>query len=143
MLKAYLYASIYMKSYRHRFFYVPKNSRFDKYWTTSTSFIEAYLYHKYLIDTIDTVVSYQNESFSLDWELPSLLSPSFITRGRMEARKAALILMKNSHFDRTPQYIDQPKVNWSSVLEIHEVQILYLVSISKTRFYKLPAEKTS
>ena len=33
-----------------------------------------------------------------------LLSPSFITRGRMGASKAALILMKNSHFDRTLQY---------------------------------------
>ena len=30
-----------------------------------------------------------------------LLSPSSITRGRMGASKAALILMKNSHFDRT------------------------------------------
>ena len=53
---------------------------------------------------LPTVVSYQNESFSSKWELPSLLSPSFITRGRMEARRAALILIKNSHFDRTPQY---------------------------------------
>ena len=34
-----------------------------------------------------------------------LLSPSFITRGRMGASKAALILMKNSHFDRTLQYL--------------------------------------
>ena len=50
-----------------------------------------------------TIVSYQIESFSSKWELPSWLSPSLITRGRMEARKAALILMKNSHFDRTPQ----------------------------------------
>ena len=33
-----------------------------------------------------------------------LLSPSFITQGRMGVRKIALILMKNSHFDRTPQY---------------------------------------
>ena len=33
-----------------------------------------------------------------------LLSPSFIIRGRMGASKAALILMKNSHFDRTLQY---------------------------------------
>ena len=33
-----------------------------------------------------------------------MLSPSFITRGRMEARKAALILMKNSQFDRTLWY---------------------------------------
>ena len=32
-----------------------------------------------------------------------LLSPSFITQGRMGASKAALILMKNSHFDRTLQ----------------------------------------
>ena len=33
-----------------------------------------------------------------------LLSPSSITQGRMGATKAALILMKHSHFDRTPQY---------------------------------------
>ena len=33
-----------------------------------------------------------------------LLSLSFITRGRMGASQAALILMKNSHFDRTLQY---------------------------------------
>ena len=32
-----------------------------------------------------------------------LLSPSFITNGRMGASKAALILMKNSYFDRTLQ----------------------------------------
>ena len=36
-----------------------------------------------------------------------LLSPSFITQGRMGASKAALILMKNSHFDRTLQYYAQ------------------------------------
>ena len=30
---------------------------------------------------------------------------SFITRGRMGARKAALIWMKNSNFDRTSQYL--------------------------------------
>ena len=54
--------------------------------------------------TRGTVVSYQFESFSSKWELPSLLSRSFITRGRMEARKTALILMTNSHFDRTLQY---------------------------------------
>jgi len=34
----------------------------------------------------------------------SLLSPSYITRGRLGASKAALVLMKNSHFDRTLQY---------------------------------------
>ena len=33
-----------------------------------------------------------------------LLYPSFITQGRMGASKAALILMKNSRFDRTLQY---------------------------------------
>ena len=31
-----------------------------------------------------------------------MLSPLFITRGRMGARRAALILMKIPHFDRTP-----------------------------------------
>ena len=34
-----------------------------------------------------------------------LFSPSFITRGRMGVSKAVLILMKNSHFDRTLQYV--------------------------------------
>ena len=43
-----------------------------------------------------TVVSYQSERFSSKWELPSLFSPFFITRGRMGARRAALILMKIS-----------------------------------------------
>ena len=33
------------------------------------------------------------------------LSPSFVTWGRMGASRAALILMKNSHFDRTLQYL--------------------------------------
>ena len=33
-----------------------------------------------------------------------LLSPSSLARERMGASKAALILMKNSHFDRTLQY---------------------------------------
>ena len=41
-------------------------------------------------------VFHQNET-----ELPSLLSP---TQGRMEARRAALIFMKNSQFDRTLRY---------------------------------------
>ena len=48
--------------------------------------------------------AYQIESFSSKWKLPFLLSASLITRRRMEARKAALIFRKNSHFDRTPQY---------------------------------------
>ena len=46
------------------------------------------------------IVSYQIASFSSKWELPALLSPSFITRGREGAK--ALILMKHSQFDRTP-----------------------------------------
>ena len=58
-----------------------------------------------LLSLFATVVSYQIESFSSKWELPSLLSPFFITRGRMRASRAALILMKISHFDRTPLYI--------------------------------------
>ena len=52
----------------------------------------------------NTVVSYQNENFSIKMGIFSfafLLSPPFITQGRMRARKAVLILMKNSHFDRT------------------------------------------
>ena len=48
------------------------------------------------------IVSYQIASFSSKWELPALLSPSFITRGREGAK--ALILMKHSQFDRTLQY---------------------------------------
>ena len=51
-----------------------------------------------------TVVSYQNEFF-IKMRAAYLLSPSSITQGRMGASKAALILMKNSHFDRTLQYI--------------------------------------
>ena len=49
-----------------------------------------------------TVVSYQNESFFIKMRAAFLFSLSSITRGRMGASKAALILMKNSHFDRTP-----------------------------------------
>ena len=47
-----------------------------------------------------TVMSYQNESFSSKWKLP-FLPPSSLELWRKEsARKAALILMKNSQFDR-------------------------------------------
>ena len=45
-----------------------------------------------------------------------LLSPSSITRGRMGASKAALILMKNSHFDRTLQYSCVPKLHFEPKL---------------------------
>ena len=56
-----------------------------------------------LLPHCTTVVSYQNESFSSKWELP-FLPPSSLELWRKErARKAALILMKNSHFDRTLQ----------------------------------------
>ena len=57
--------------------------------------------------TSSTVVSYQNENFFIKMRIFSfafLLSPPFITRGRMGAMKAVLILMKNSHFDRTLRY---------------------------------------
>ena len=54
-----------------------------------------------------------------------MLSPSFITRGRMGTRKAALILMKNSHFDRTLQYIIRRRP--SSV----SCQAIYLICKSK------------
>ena len=49
-----------------------------------------------------TVVSYQSEiQFSLKWELP-LLPPSSLELWRKErARRAALILMKRSQFDKT------------------------------------------
>ena len=36
-----------------------------------------------------------------------LLPPSFMTQGRMGARKAAPILMKSSHFDTTVQYTEE------------------------------------
>ena len=50
------------------------------------------------------VVSYQSERFSSKWELP-FLHPSSLELWRKErARKAALILMKNSQFDRTLRY---------------------------------------
>ena len=50
------------------------------------------------------VVSYQSESFSSKWELP-FLPPSSLKLWRKErAKQAALILMKNSHFDRTLRY---------------------------------------
>ena len=43
-----------------------------------------------------TEVSYHNESFFIKMRAAFLLSPSFITQGRMGARKVALILMKHS-----------------------------------------------
>ena len=43
--------------------------------------------------------------FFIKMKAAYLLSPSFISRGRMGASKAALILMKISHFDMTQQYI--------------------------------------
>ena len=46
---------------------------------------------------VNTVVSFKMRA-------ALLLSTSFITRGRIEAGKAALILMKNSDFDRTLRY---------------------------------------
>ena len=50
------------------------------------------------------MVSYQSERFSSKWELP-FLPPSSLELWRKErARKAALILMKISHFDRTLRY---------------------------------------
>ena len=49
-------------------------------------------------------MSYQSERFSSKWELP-FLPPSSLEVWRKErARKAALILMKISHFDRTLRY---------------------------------------
>ena len=46
-----------------------------------------------------------------------MLSPFFITRGRMGARRAALILMKISHFDRTPLYTALLIKNESQVID--------------------------
>ena len=52
--------------------------------------------------------------FSAKWELP-LLPPSFLELWRNErARKAALILMKNSQFDRTLRY-KFDHANWKKV----------------------------
>ena len=57
----------------------------------------------------NTVVNYRSVlskwEFFIKMSAACLLSSSFITWGRMRARKAALILMKNNHFDRTPQYV--------------------------------------
>ena len=55
-----------------------------------------------LLDTYRSVLS--KWEFFIKLRAAYLLSPSFITQGRMGASKAALILMKNSHFDRTLQY---------------------------------------
>ena len=69
-----------------------------------------------------------------------LLSPSFITRGRMGASKAALILMKNSHFDRTLQYSSRKNkfcCSWirlshqSSAVASKMVLILHLYTTEK------------
>ena len=39
----------------------------------------------------------------------------------MEAIKAALILMKNSHFDRTPQYVEKSQKNTLvAIPDVHE-----------------------
>ena len=46
-----------------------------------------------------------------------LLSPSSITRGRMGASKAALILRKNSHFDRTLQHYQSKQVPQNGSIE--------------------------
>ena len=47
-----------------------------------------------------------------------LLSSSFITWGRMRARNAALILMKNNHFDRTLRYSVCQKSTYTSLILI-------------------------
>ena len=60
-----------------------------------------------------TVVFYQNESFSSKWEL-SFWPPSSLELWRNErARRAALILMKNSQFDRTLWYFFCENCNFS------------------------------
>ena len=53
----------------------------------------------------DTVVSYQNESFSSKWELPFLPPSSLELWRELRARKAALTLMKSFHFDWTLRYL--------------------------------------
>ena len=54
--------------------------------------------------------------FFIKMKTAYLLSPSFITRGRVGACKAALILMKSSHFDRTLRY----KSNFNSAKQSYE-----------------------
>ena len=68
-------------------------------------------------------MSYQNESFSSKWEQPFLLPSSLVLWRKERARKAALILMKNSHFDRTLRYLrNKRKWNWQSIEEIAQSQ---------------------
>jgi len=41
----------------------------------------------------------------------------------MEARKAALILMKNSHFDRTPQYVVESCMIFTENFAVGEISV--------------------
>ena len=65
-----------------------------------------------------TVVSYQIESFSSKWELPSLLSPSFLTQGSMEAMKAALILVGHYSTILSDWSTNRRRVSWYSMFGI-------------------------
>ena len=80
------------------------------------------------------MVSYQSERFSSKWELP-FLPPSSLELWRKErARKAALILMKISHFDRTLQY-KAPEVTFSMHIEANTG---YHICSESLFFFALP-----
>ena len=88
-----------------------------------------------------------------------LLPPSFMTQGRMGARKAAPILMKSSHFDTTVQYTEEennllktlmrynlkdtnknkviPKLDWfhNARKFIYPIKALFLEGSITTRHY--------
>ena len=105
-------------------------SMFSKTWRVHSIFTNVQLNKK--VRRLQIVCASAYRSVLSNWELPSLLSPSFIARGRMEARRAALILMKNSRFNRTPQY-------WSFFLSfpqnnLNKAQVLKY----STRFFEHP-----
>ena len=61
----------------------------------------------FYLDIYCTVVSYESENFSLKWELSACCHPpsiSLLFWWKEGARQVSLILMKNSHFDRTLRY---------------------------------------
>ena len=72
-------------------------------------FISERKWNKFVNDTYRSVLS--KWEFFIKMRAAFLLSPSSITWGRMGASKAALISMKNSHFDRILQYIVQVQPN--------------------------------
>ena len=80
-------------------------SMFSKTWRVHSIFTNVQLNKK--VRRLQIVCASAYRSVLSNWEFfikmrAASLALSFL-RGRMEARWAALILMKNSHFDRTPQ----------------------------------------